>query len=174
MRSGLLLVYPGGACHYAFPGTRNGVQGGTSVRGPLWALHRIGGCAGCTSLCPAELPASAVSWLGRDRRAAMMAGESTGPELGGDRCGGPLRVACGSSTRPVSSPTYTAQEVSTNTAKPAGTGTGSSAMPSPSATAMPTPTPSPTPVPTPLPVPEGVISIMLLGGDRLPGHIGAW
>ena len=85
---------------------------------------------------------------------------------------GTLLVACGSSTRPVSSPTYTAQEVSTNTAKPAGTGTGSSAMPSPSATAMPTPTPSPTPVPTPLPVPEGVISIMLLGGDRLPGQIG--
>ncbi|HUV74356.1 MAG TPA: LCP family protein, partial [Anaerolineae bacterium] len=53
------------------------------------------------------------------------------------------------------------------------TGTSGAVTPTASSSPSATPTPSPTatPVPTPLPVPEGVISIMLLGGDRLPGQV---
>jgi LCP family protein required for cell wall assembly len=84
---------------------------------------------------------------------------------------GTALVACGGGAQPESLPT---QEASANT--PGGTDTPVPSVSSPTLTPSPTatftPTPSPTPVPTPLPVPEGVISIMLLGGDRLPGQVG--
>jgi LCP family protein required for cell wall assembly len=85
---------------------------------------------------------------------------------------GSLLVGCGGEAQPQNSPTDTVGPLSTSTAGATATGGASSATPSPSPTPTATPTPSPTPVPTPLPVPEGVISIMLLGGDRLPGQIG--
>lgn len=84
-----------------------------------------------------------------------------------------LLAACGGISQSVSSPTDTPAPATTTapTVELAGTSIPSSSTPSPSPTATPTATPSPTPVPTPLPVPEGVISIMLLGGDRLPGQV---
>ncbi len=84
---------------------------------------------------------------------------------------GTVLAACGGSTQAESSPTEAplpsiAATESTAPAK----GTSSPGVAPPTATL--TPTPSPTPVPTPLPVPEGVISIVLLGGDELPGQVG--
>ncbi len=84
-----------------------------------------------------------------------------------------LLPACGGSSQPVNSPTDTPAPSATTagTIEMAGTSVASSATPSPSPTATATATASPTPVPTPLPVPEGVISVMLLGCDRLPGQV---
>jgi LCP family protein required for cell wall assembly len=82
-------------------------------------------------------------------------------------------VACSGRTPSGNPPTDTPETMATTmgATEAAQTPVSSSPMPSPSATATHAPTPSPTPVPTPLPVPEGVISVMLLGGDRLPGQI---
>jgi LCP family protein required for cell wall assembly len=86
---------------------------------------------------------------------------------------GSLLPACGGSSQPVDSSTDTPAPAATTAAtiELAGTTEPSSATPSSSPTATATATPSPTPVPTPLPVPEGVISVMLLGCDRLPGQV---
>jgi LCP family protein required for cell wall assembly len=82
-------------------------------------------------------------------------------------------VACSGGTPPENPPTETPETIATiiGATEAAETPVSSSPISSPSPTATHTPTPSPTPVPTPLPVPEGVISVMLLGGDRLPGQI---
>jgi LCP family protein required for cell wall assembly len=82
-------------------------------------------------------------------------------------------VACSGGTPPENPPTETPETIATTmgATEAAETPVSSSPISSPSPTATHTPTPSPTPVPTPLPVPEGVISVMLLGGDRLPGQI---
>jgi len=84
---------------------------------------------------------------------------------------GSILSACGAGTPSESSPTLpplpSVGATASETPEP---GTSSPTLaPSPTATAAPTP--SPTPVPTPLPVPEGVISIILLGCDRLPGQV---
>jgi len=85
--------------------------------------------------------------------------------------GGAL-VACGGQTQPASSPT----EVPLPSMSATASETPTIGAESPTTAPLPTPTftpmPSPTPVPTPFPVPEGVISIILLGGDRLPGQVG--
>jgi LCP family protein required for cell wall assembly len=80
--------------------------------------------------------------------------------------------ACGGGTQAASSPTETAPPSSAATGSETPAPNAATPTPAASPTATLTPTPSPTAVPTPLPVPEGVISIMLLGGDRLPGQIG--
>jgi LCP family protein required for cell wall assembly len=86
-------------------------------------------------------------------------------------CG--LVAACGGGPEPENSAvdTQVPSTATQPTTEPTRTSASSSPTPSPSPTATPTATPSPTPVPTPLPVPEGVISIILLGGDRLPGQV---
>jgi len=84
---------------------------------------------------------------------------------------GSALAACGGQTQPASSSTEgPLPSVSATTSETPTIG-ASSPTTAPSPTATFTPTPSPTPVPTPLPVPEGVISIILLGGDRLPGQV---
>jgi len=85
---------------------------------------------------------------------------------------GTALAACGGGTQPESSPTQAPlpSGAATGSGTPAPSTSSPTLAPPPTATL--TPTPSPTPVPTPLPVPEGVISIMLLGGDRLPGQVG--
>ena len=85
---------------------------------------------------------------------------------------GTALAACGGGTQPESSPTQAPLPSSAATGSETPTPSASSPTLAPSPTATFTPTPSPTPVPTPLPVPDGVISIMLLGGDRLPGQVG--
>ncbi|MCJ7618812.1 MAG: LCP family protein, partial [Anaerolineae bacterium] len=85
---------------------------------------------------------------------------------------GTALAACGGGTQSESSPTQAPLPSSSATGSETPTPSASSPTLVPSPTATLTPTPSPTPVPTPLPVPEGVISIMLLGGDRLPGQVG--
>jgi LCP family protein required for cell wall assembly len=81
-------------------------------------------------------------------------------------------AACGGGPLPESSPAQPSPTYSAASTVVARTPDTASPTLAPSPTATFTPTPSPTPVPTPLPVPEGVISIMLLGGDRLPGQVG--
>ncbi len=84
-----------------------------------------------------------------------------------------ILVACGGETSPVSSPSNTPEPTLEATLEPTNTPNPPAPMPTASLTLTPTPTPTATPIPTPLPVPEGVISIMLLAGDRLPGQT-AW
>lgn len=84
-----------------------------------------------------------------------------------------ILVACGGETSPVSSPSNTPEPTLEATLEPTNTPNPPAPMPTASPTLTPTPTPTATPIPTPLPVPEGVISIMLLAGDRLPGQT-AW
>jgi LCP family protein required for cell wall assembly len=86
---------------------------------------------------------------------------------------GGLLAACSGNPQPGNPPTDTPvpTETTVPTTEPSGTPESASPTPPPSPTATATPTPSPTPIPTPLPVPEGVISIMLLGCDRLPGQV---
>jgi LCP family protein required for cell wall assembly len=84
---------------------------------------------------------------------------------------GSILAACGGGAPAESMPTpELPSTAATETATPEGSASSPTRAPSPSSTS--TPTPSPTPVPTPFPVPEGVISIILLGGDRLPGQVG--
>lgn len=84
---------------------------------------------------------------------------------------GALLVACGAGAQAENAPTDTPRPTMPIGGEP----TDTSRPAAPTATALPsatsTPTPTATPVPTPLPVPPGVISIMLLGGDRLPGQV---
>jgi LCP family protein required for cell wall assembly len=84
-----------------------------------------------------------------------------------------ILTACGGGSSPVNPSSNTLESASTPepTLESMGTPIPSSAVPAASPTSTHTPTPTATPIPTPLPVPEGVISIMLLGGDRLPGQI---
>lgn len=86
---------------------------------------------------------------------------------------GSMLPACGGGATPASTPAITPEPTIQPAVVPTDTPNPSSPIPSvtPTATFTPTPTATPTPIPTPLPVPEGVISIMLLGGDRLPGQI---
>lgn len=84
---------------------------------------------------------------------------------------GSILAACGGApAESTPSPELPPSTAATATATPEGSASSPTRAPSPSRTS--TPTPSPTPVPTPFPVPEGVISIILLGGDRLPGQVG--
>jgi LCP family protein required for cell wall assembly len=84
---------------------------------------------------------------------------------------GTVLAACGSGPQAENTPTETPRP--TVTLGREATSTPKPVTPSvaPSPTASPTLTATATPVPTPLPVPEGVISIMLLGADRLPGQV---
>lgn len=84
---------------------------------------------------------------------------------------GAVLAGCGGGESPATTPTYTSRPTIEPTPEPTDTPNTSSAIPTAPPTSTPTPTPTATPAPTPLPVPEGVISIMLLGGDRLPGQI---
>jgi len=84
---------------------------------------------------------------------------------------GSILTACGGAPAG-STPTLEPPPSIATTASETREGGASSPTRAPSPTSTSTPTPSPTPVPTPFPVPEGVISIILLGGDRLPGQIG--
>ncbi len=83
-----------------------------------------------------------------------------------------ILVACGGETSPLSSPSSTPKPTFEATLEPTNTPNPPAPMPTASPTLTPTPTPTATPIPTPLPVPEGVINIMLLAGDRLPGQTG--
>jgi LCP family protein required for cell wall assembly len=84
---------------------------------------------------------------------------------------GSVLAACGGEVQPGGTPTSSPSPTVTDVADPTDTASLSSPTPIPSPTSTSTPTATPTPVPTPLPVPEGVISVMLLGGDRLPGQV---
>lgn len=84
---------------------------------------------------------------------------------------GAMLAGCGGGESPATTPTNTSGLTTEPTPGPTDTPNTSSPIPTASPTSTPTPTPTATPVPTPLPVPEGVISFMLLGGDRLPGQI---
>lgn len=86
---------------------------------------------------------------------------------------GSVLAACGGGAQPASPPTNTPEPTIELRVEPTQTTADPSATPTASPTWTPTPEPTPTntPVPTPLPVPEGVISIMLLGGDRLAGQV---
>ncbi len=84
---------------------------------------------------------------------------------------GTLVPACGGGASPANAPTHTPVPSVQQTPLPSDTPNPASPTPTFTPTATSTPTPTATPVPTPLPVPEGVISIMLLGGDRLPGQV---
>lgn len=83
---------------------------------------------------------------------------------------GAVLAGCGGGASSATTPTYTSAPTMEPTPAPTDTPNTSSSIPTASPTSTPTPTPTATPVPTPLPVPEGVISIMLLGGDRLRGQ----
>jgi LCP family protein required for cell wall assembly len=84
-----------------------------------------------------------------------------------------ILTACGGGSPSDNPAPDTPQPVSTleSTLEPTNTPSSSSPTLEPSPTSTPTPTATPTPIPTPLPVPEGVMSIILLGGDRLPGQM---
>ena len=84
---------------------------------------------------------------------------------------GAVLAGCGGGASSATTPTYTSAPTMEPTPGPTDTSNNSSPTPTASPTSTPTPTPTATPVPTPLPVPEGVISFMLLGGDRLRGQI---
>jgi len=84
---------------------------------------------------------------------------------------GALLVACGGGPQTENTPTEVPRPSITIGGDPTGTSGAVTPTASSSPSATPTPSPTATPVPTPLPVPEGVISIMLLGGDRLPGQV---
>ncbi|MGB3905598.1 MAG: LCP family protein [Anaerolineae bacterium] len=83
---------------------------------------------------------------------------------------GAVLAGCGGGESPNTTPTYTSGPTMEPTPGPTDTSNNSSPTPTASPTSTPTPTRTATPVPTPLPVPEGVISIMLLGGDRRRGQ----
>ena len=84
---------------------------------------------------------------------------------------GAVLAGCGGGASSANTPTYTSAPTMEPTPGPTDTSNNSSPTPTASPTSTATPTPTATPVPTPLPVPEGVISIMLLGGDRLRGQV---
>lgn len=86
---------------------------------------------------------------------------------------GALLSACGGASSPTGTPTNTPQAEIERTVRPENSPLPSSPVASatPTSTFTPTPISTPTPTPTPLPVPEGVISVILLGGDRLPGQV---
>ena len=84
---------------------------------------------------------------------------------------GTLLVACGGGAQTENTPTEVPRPSITMGGEPTGTSGPATPTAASSPTATPTPSPTATPVPTPLPVPEGVISMMLLGGDRLPGQV---
>jgi LCP family protein required for cell wall assembly len=92
---------------------------------------------------------------------AMVAGMLSG-------CAAPSSQPTTTPNTPASEGPPPTQEPSVTPTATAGRSTTTTMTPSETAT----PTFTPTPIPTPLPVPEGVISIILLGGDRLPGQIG--
>ena len=84
---------------------------------------------------------------------------------------GAVLAGCGGGASSANTPTYTSAPTMEPTPGPTDTSNNSSPTPTASPASTPNPTPTATPVPTPLPVPEGVISFMLLGGDRLRGQV---
>ena len=84
---------------------------------------------------------------------------------------GAVLAGCGGGASSATTPTYTSAPTMEPTPGPTDTSNNSSPTPTASPASTPNPTPTATPVPTPLPVPEGVISFMLLGGDRRRGQI---
>jgi LCP family protein required for cell wall assembly len=84
-----------------------------------------------------------------------------------------ILTACGGGSPPANPSSDTPEPTSTieSTLEPTNSPSGSSPTLQPSPTLTPAPTATPTPIPTPLPVPQGVMSIILLGGDILPGQM---